>query len=393
MIMPVLQNPWVRAVALLAAIVLVAVVAYLLSAVLVPLFFAFIVAYMFDPLIDKFEERKVARMTAVVGLVVLIIVTACLLPIVLLPNIVSEAETLIKVSASDEDSSFIESVVDRLPLEKVVEVLGWAPEQGGSFSAREVLAQRLGELVRDKARDLGQTFARDIGAIGKVAGSSVAEVFRSVGNSITGVVLFFGNFALFGFVAVYLLKDYDHIIAGIDDLIPPRYREKTRDISRRIDRQLRAYLRGQVMVCACLGVMYAIGLKIAGVPFAIPLAMFGAVASLVPYLGAALTIGPATILCLLKYSLDWHIVVTLATFVVAQTLEGNFLTPKIVGSQVGLGPVWVILAIMVFSSTFGFVGLLLAVPMAAVLKVLVGEGVELYKRSSFYEPPALPPTS
>jgi predicted PurR-regulated permease PerM len=137
----------------------------------------------------------------------------------------------------------------------------------------------------------------------------------------------------------------------------------------RIDIQLRAFLRGQAMVCAFLGMFYAVGLMVCGVPFAIPL---------------ALTVGPAVVLTLLAHGVDWHLIGVVVTFVVAQVLEGNFLTPKIVGSQVGLGPVWVILAIMVFSSALGFVGLLLAVPIAAVLKVLVGEGVELYRSSSFF---------
>jgi predicted PurR-regulated permease PerM len=393
MIKHVLDNPWVRAGALLGTIIGVCLVAYLMSAVLVPLFFAFIVAYMFDPLIDIFEARKVPRMTAVVGLVVLIIITVCVLPLVLLPNIVSEAEELINVRSDGDGGFIVSAVAEHLPLERLVELLGWVPQGEEPFDPRQVLAQRIGELVRDNARDLAQSYSADLAKAGQMAGASAAEFFKSVGNSVTRVVLFFGNFALFGFVAVYLLKDYDRIVAGIDDLVPPRFRDKVRDIFRRIDRQLRAFLRGQAMVCVCLGTMYAIGLSIAGVPFAIPLAIFGALASFVPYLGIALTIGPAVILCVLEHGFDWHLIATLATFVVAQFLEGNVLTPKIVGSQVGLGPVWVILAIMVFSSTFGFVGLLLAVPLAAVLKVLVAEGVYLYKNSKFYDPPALPPAS
>lgn len=388
MINPVLQNVWVRAILLLAVIVGLGIVTYLLSSVLIPLFFAFIVAYMFDPLIDKFEARKIPRMTTVVGLVVTILITVCVLPLVLLPNIVIESEKLIQVNVTDQEAGIFGTFVDRLPLDRAVTALGWAPEGTETFNARKVLAERIGNLVRDNARNLAQSYSRELAHAGQVASTSAAEFFKTIGNQIIGMILFFGNFALFGFVTIYLLKDYDHIVTSIDDLTPPRYRTKNRDIFRRIDRQLRAFLRGQAMVCLCLGLMYAIGLSIASVPFALPLAIFGALASFVPYLGLALTIGPAVVLCLLKHGFDWHIIATLMTFVIAQVMEGNFLTPKIVGSQVGLGPVWVILAIMVFSSAFGFVGLLLAVPLAAVLKVLVNEGVYQYKRSSFYEPPS-----
>ena len=131
--------------------------------------------------------------------------------------------------------------------------------------------------------------------------------------------------------------------------------------------------------------MYGIGLFIAGVPFAWLLALFGAVASFVPYLGLVLTIIPAVVLCILQYQvLDWHLGVVLATFVIAQLLEGTVLTPKIVGDQVGLGPVWVILAVLVFGNALGFLGLLMAVPIAASLKVLVVEGLDQYKASTLY---------
>jgi len=133
-------------------------------------------------------------------------------------------------------------------------------------------------------------------------------------------------------------------------------------------------------------VMYAIGLLIAGTPLGLLIAMFGMVASFVPYLGVVLTAGPALVLTLLKYGqIDWHVAAVVLTFVVAQALEGNVLTPKIVGSQVGLNPVWVILAILVFGNVLGFMGLLLAVPIAASLKVLVIEAVQRYKRSRVFE--------
>ncbi|MCC6144877.1 MAG: AI-2E family transporter, partial [Candidatus Hydrogenedentes bacterium] len=145
------------------------------------------------------------------------------------------------------------------------------------------------------------------------------------------------------------------------------------------------FLRGQGIVCLGLGVMYLVGFLISGVPFAVPLAIFGGVASFVPYLGFILTVGPALFLTLLEYGFDWHLLGVVGTFVVAQAIEGNLLTPKVMGAQVGLGPVWVILAIMVFSGALGFLGLLLAVPTAAVLKVLVVEAVRCYKESSLYQ--------
>src|SRR5690606_13684673 len=149
-------------------------------------------------------------------------------------------------------------------------------------------------------------------------------------------------------------------VTSARDLVPPRYRPKTVEIVEKIDHQLRSFIRGQVTVCLSLGLMYAIGLTICDVPFALLIALFGTVASLVPYLGVAVTLIPALLMAYLGHGFDWHFVGVLITFAVAQGLEGNVLTPNIVGDKVGLHPVWVILAILVFGSALGFLGILIA---------------------------------
>ncbi len=389
----VFQNPWVRAGVTLAAIAGICLAAYLMSFVLVPLFFAFIVAYIFDPLIDIFERRRVPRMTAILVLVGAITIGGVLTPLIALPSMVLEAQDMIDGARSDVDNGWINRVLDKVPWEKVAVELGW-DASGAEANPRAFMAERLGSWIKENAVAFLQQHATELANVGKTAGASLAEVLQSIGSSILGFVLMIGNFALFAFVAIYMLNDYDHIVARAGALVPPRHRAKVGDIMSRIDQQLRGFMRGQATVCACLGAMYAIGFLIADVPFAITLGVFGGLASFVPYLGLVLTIGPAVLFTLLKHGIDLHLAGVLLTFVVAQGLEGNFLTPRIVGSQVGLGPVWVILAIMVFGSTLGFTGMLLAVPLAAVLKVLVAEGLELYLASSLFggEPaPAVSP--
>jgi len=242
----------------------------------------------------------------------------------------------------------------------------------------------VGEYVRDNAVEILRTLGPHVAAAGQKSTIGIAQFLSMVGRSTAGFVILLANFALFAFVAGYLLKDFDGLIAAAKDLVPLRYRTKTFDLVGKIDVQLRSFLRGQMLVCFCLGVMYAIGLLIAGTPFAVLIAVFGAVASFVPYLGIILTIGPALLLTLLQHRLDWRLAAVVATFVVAQTIEGTVLTPKIVGDKVGLNPVWVILAILVFGGALGFLGLLLAVPIAATLKVLVVEAIDYYKRSPAY---------
>ncbi|HPO14837.1 MAG TPA: AI-2E family transporter [Candidatus Hydrogenedentes bacterium] len=387
MLKTVVENPWVRAGALAGALILVALITYLLSAVLVPLFFAFIVAYIFDPVIDALERRRVPRMLAVIVLIVILIVGFLSLPLILLPGLVSEAQSLIQTTAHDLGTQRFDRILNKLPLKTLVEQVGWAPPGNEEFNPRQVFAQHIGELIQQNAGKFIRSHVQDIAGAGKKAGESALAIFSSLGNSIMAVILFIGNFAVFAFVAVYLLKDYDRIIEAIHDLLPHKYQGRISDIMNQIDIQLRAYLRGQISVCACLGIMYMIGFALSGVPFAIPLGLLGGMASFIPYMGLALTALPAALLVLLEHGVDGHIIGLIITFLVAQGMEGYVITPKLVGSQVGLSPVWVVLAIMVFSTALGFAGLLLAVPIAAVLKVLLGEGLTLYRNSHFFQDP------
>ena len=453
MLNAVFGNPWVRAAGLMLALLLTALFFWFMSSVLVPLLMAFFVAYVFDPVVDRLERRRIPRLAAALGLMLVILLLLVCVPLVMLPQMVQEAESLVKLQPHEK--TVVDRTLDKLPIEEWLELwdaaraeehsvaeadgtssaldaraattetlssdeteplphatadsateeVSSAPEAGDgaedsdvaqgvaevantlpedTFYARAELARRIGEWISANAVNILRTHSGALAGFGKLAGSSAVGVFATVGNWILGLILLVGNFVLFAFVTIYLLKDYDDIVASAQQLVPERHRGKMREISAKIDQQLKAFMRGQFVVCCCLAAMYVVGLTVAGVPLAAALGIFGGLASFVPYLGIALTIGPAVLLALLKHGADWHLVVTVLTFVIAQAIEGNLLTPKIVGSQVGLGPVWVILAIMVFGSTMGFLGLLLAVPIAATLKVLVLELLALYRGSAFF---------
>ena len=437
----VLRNPWVQAGAVVVGLALVLILLWLLKPVLVPLFFAFLVAYVLDPLVDRFEARGISR-TKTIGLMAALAVVLLLsVPFVVVPSIFSQAETLARANTSrlevvsEEQGRFAkwgDSLLDMLPLtylldvipdtdglEAVSEVPGHTeagdggaavpdatagkdggastgPVAGGSEiveparspyegmtrqELRTELAERIGIYVKLNARNLLQSYAPSMAVAGQRAGVTVAHLVSSLGQWTLGAIVFLANLALFAFVAGFLLKDFDKLVANARTLIPYRYRPKVEEIALKIHDQITSFLRGQLTVCLCLGVMYIVGLTASGVPFSIPIGIFGGIAAFIPYIGITLTIIPSVILTLLAHGLSWHIVGVLVTFSVAQFLEGTFLTPKIVGDKVGLNPVWVILAILVFGNAFGFLGILLAVPMAASLKVLVLEAVAYYKAS------------
>lgn len=391
MLEPVLNNPWVRAGGVLLALALVVGLAYLLSPVLVPLFFAFLVAYVMDPVVDFFEGKGIGRMTTILVLALMGFALLLAVPLYLLPGVIHEAEDLRKVALerkADAEGSggALQWAADQLPLRSLVESLGWAPEDEPAYDPLSVLVVKASAQIREGAVGFLQQYGAQTLTFSEKAGSTVAGFFSSAGRWFIGVILFFGNLALFAFVAGYLLRDFDTITEAAKNLVPPRCRERVLGIMSKIDLQLRGFLRGQGLVCLALGIMYAVGLTIAGVPFGLALGIFGGIASFVPYLGLILTLAPAAVLCVVQFGgFDWHLAVVLATFGIAQLLEGTLITPKVVGEQVGLGPVWVILAVLVFGNALGFLGLLLAVPIAATLKVLIVEGVDYYRASPLFQ--------
>jgi predicted PurR-regulated permease PerM len=251
-----------------------------------------------------------------------------------------------------------------------------------------VIAERVGLYVKESAVGFLRRHAESFFAAGTAASSAAAAVFSSIWRWVVGVLFFVGNVAVFCFVAGYLLKDFHRIVAATRELIPSKWRPRVVEIVGKIDVQVHSFLRGQLLVCLILSVLYGIGFGISGVPFAIPIAVIGGLASFIPYVGATVAVVPAVLLALLEHGAAWNVLGVLVTFVAAQSLEGYVLTPNIVGHQVGLSPLWVILSLMVFATLLGFPGLLLAVPVAAALKVLVVEALTYYRRSALFEPGA-----
>ena len=447
MFAPVLNNPWVRVGLLIGAVVLFCFLVYALSAVVIPLLSAFLVAYIFDPVVDMMERRKIGRGTAIGVLVGIFAIIVVLFPVYIIPSAIGQAIDLLKgvekqaldpdglgstepatpkkvvqtpktqapttppiaVSESDpqpmpemtEDSEtapeeqlsrvemFANEMLEKLPLGKMVEILGWrsTEDTAASLGDEEIILRHIAQIAKDNRQKFQQTLTNNLSSIGSGLGSTFFTLLSSIsslGQGLLGIILFFANLAVFAFVAGYLLRDFDGLVASMGELVPPKYRKKTFSIVGQIDVQVRSFLRGQLTVCACMAIMYATGFAICGVPFWVLIAIWGGFAAFIPFFGATLTVVPAAIFALLQYGFDWHVIGVFVTFVVVQFVEGNLLTPNIVGNSVGLHPVWVILAVLVFGSVFGFVGLLIAVPLAACLKVLVIESIAYYRTSSLF---------
>lgn len=277
------------------------------------------------------------------------------------------------------------------------------------------IAHQIGELavrlkpallgLRDQAAPLvlrieGQTgwkIPLDVEGIMDVAPAYVQQVFDApdareaakewltgffgTGLALAGSLLQLALLPLFTF---YLASEWPRILDGVNGMVPPRHRPLVHEIASEIHRRIGGFIEGQVTLCALLGVLYSIGLLLTGIDLAVTIGMLSGALFVVPYLGTVVGVVLSSVLALLKFGVDWHVLGCLATFAIVQGLEGSVLTPRIVGERVGLHPLVVMVAVVAGGNLIGIWGVLLAVPLTAALSVLAGALVRGYQQSRFF---------
>lgn len=331
-----------------SAIFLVAL--WYLGDVLLPFIVGGAIAYGLDPLADRLEARGLGRAaaTTVITLFALFIfIIAILLVIPLLIN-------------------------------QTVALIGFAPELFDQL--RVALTERFPQLM-----DENSTLRQSLSSIADLIQSRGGELFQQVVSSVAGVINFVVFIVVVPVVAFYLLLDWDRMIAQIDSLLPRDHAPTVRKLAAEVDRTLASFVRGQLTVCGILGTFYAVMLMLVGLQFGVVVGAIAGLISFIPYIGALIGGALAIGLALFQFWNDpiW-IGAVAAVFGAGQMLEGNVLTPKLVGSSVGLHPVWLLLALSAFGSIYGFVGMLVAVPVAAMIGVLIRFVVGEYKASRLY---------
>ena len=329
----------------LAVLLVVAVLLYLLSPILMPFLVSAALAYLGDPLVDRLERLKLGRFrlprTAAVSLVFLVFVLALLvLLVVLVPQLEAQISALLKKAPG-----YLEWLrVNVIPwLRERLQIEGGLTDLGMLRDALSQHWQQAGGIVT--------------GALGTVSKSGLA------------LLGWMANILLIPVITFYLLRDWDHIIAGLRDLLPRESASTWLGLARESDEVLSAFLRGQMAVMAALSLIYVTGLWAVGLDFALLIGLLAGIVSFVPYLGLIVGILLAGIASVLQYQGPDGLLGVAAVFVVAQLLEGSVLTPKLVGDRIGLHPVAVIFAVMAGGQIYGFFGILLALPVAAVAMV------------------------
>lgn len=323
---------------------------WFLGDVLLPFVIGGAIAYFLDPIADWLERLGLSRVAATASITIAAILTFVLFALLVIPALVRQ----------------------------MLELFDTIPQLLKDFQA--FMNARFPSLLED-----GSPVRQTLTQVGETIQSRGAEVLETVVGSALSFINIIVLLVIAPVVAVYLLLDWDRMIAQIDDLLPRDHAPTIRHLASEIDATLSSFLRGMGTVCLILGTYYAIALMIVGLNFGLAVGFIAGLVTFIPYLGALIGGALAIGLALFQFWGDWaSIGLVAAIFMAGQAVEGNFLTPKLVGHSVGLHPVWLLLALSVFGALFGFVGMLVAVPVAAALGVIARFGVEQYKSGRLY---------
>ena len=335
----------------LIAIALLGWLFYLLAPVLTPFVASALLAYVGDPLADRLQRLKMPRTLAVVAVFLLTFLLLALIILLIGPLIAAQVSALVKALpgiATQVEDVWLPNILEGLNIE--------APAEAG----------------------IGPFLERYSDTFSSWSGKVLVGVTKSGGALAAAVLSLF----LIPILTFYLLRDWDLIMARLGALLPDSQRETVVQLAKDADDSLGAFLRGQILVMLFLAIIYSIGLSISGVEFAIAIGVVSGLVSFVPYLGLVFGIGLATLVVALEPAPLWPMIGVVLTFTIAQLIEGSILTPKLVGDRIGLHPVLVIFAVAAGGQLFGFFGILLALPAAAVLSVLVRFAFERYLKEN-----------
>ncbi len=323
---------------------------WVLGDVILPFILGAAIAYLFDPVADGLQRVGFSRVMATVTITVGSILVFVVVGLLVIPTLVQQAAGLVDT----------------------------APQLFQRLQA--YLTERFPDLL-----DTESTLRKSIVSLGETIQSKGGQLLNTVFASFAGLVNIAVLFVLVPVVTFYLLLDWDRLIAEFDALLPRDHAPTIRRLARDIDRTLASFIRGQGTVCLILGTYYAAALMVVGLQFGLVVGFVAGLLTFIPYVGALVGGVMAIGLALFQFWGEWlWILLVAAIFQLGQMIEGNILTPKLVGSSVGLHPVTLIFALSAFGALFGFVGLLVAVPVAAALGVLVRFAVEQYKNSRLY---------
>jgi predicted PurR-regulated permease PerM len=340
----------------LGALVIFFLFVYFLSPILLPFVAGSAIAYFLNPAVHRLERWRVPRPVATV--------LALLLFVLMLLAVFALLVPLVQLQAAELSRRVPDLIADaRARFEELMQL------------AQRKLAPEDVAKLRDAAA----------GAVGSIA-SWLARLLQNVLTSGIALANLLSLIFITPIVAFFLLRDWDRIIRRIDSWLPRQHLATIREQARIVDATLAGYVHGQLLVCLGVGIYYAAALSLIRLEFGLIIGILAGVLTFIPYVGFATGFVLALSLALIQFGSFARVLAVIAVFAVGQVLESNVLAPKLVGQRVHLHPVWVIFALLAFGSVFGFIGVLLALPTAAVIGVLVRFMLARYLASPLYDP-------
>lgn len=337
-----------------AALVVFVIFLWGFSSILLPFVAGMALAYFLDPVADWLERRGLSRMMATIVILIGFVLVFALSLVVIIPVIFSQLNDFARALPS-----YIAKLQELIATPQAF-LPGWLSNQ------IDTVKDNFSAVMSEGAGFIG-TLLQQLWASGKTLLDVVSLLV------VTPVVAF------------YILLDWDKMVAKVDSWVPRNQTETVRRLAREMDSAIAGFVRGQGSICLILGIFYAIGLSLIGLNFGLLIGFVAGMISFIPYVGSVigllLSVGVAVVQFWPDYT--W-IIATAAVFFAGQFIEGNILQPKLMGSRIGLHPVWLMFALFAFGAMFGFVGLLIAVPAAAVVGVLVRFALSRYLESDLY---------
>ena len=347
------------------AFLLLVLLLWLFSGVLLPFVAAVVLGYLLDPVVERLERFGMNRLGATLVIMASFALLLTLLSILLVPILWRQLSSFVEAlpGYAVQLQGLISGEIERLSREYsggLIEKLGLGKDAGAEF------ASATNDLVAQAAHWAG-SFLNSV----LTRGAALINLISLL--VVTPVVTF------------YMLLDWDRMVATIDGLVPMRHRETVRELAREIHTAMAGFLRGQSLVCLFLGAWYGIGLSLVGLNFGLLIGIMAGILSFIPYVGSLTALILSATVAIVEDWPRWHLLtLSLAVVLAGQFLEGNILSPKLVGESVGLHPVWLIFALLAFGSLFGFTGLITAVPLAAAAGVVLRFAIARYRESELY---------
>lgn len=327
---------------------------YLLSPILTPFLLAAVIAYICNPMVSRLARNNIPRTAGTILVMLLSLVAFGALILIMVPLFQKEAGRLL-----DKMPAFLDMLKNH--------IIPW-------LEARlDISLEPDMEVLKEAVSEHWQS-----------AGGVAAKILPSLTSGGMAVVEFLVNLLLVPVVLFYLLRDWDVLIAQIDEMIPRYWHQQVSKLAHETDRILAEFLRGQLAVIVLMSMCYITGLWLVGLEFALPIGLVAGILVFVPYLGMIVGLTLATFAAIMQFQ-DWSGVIPVwIVFGAGQLLEGMLITPWLVGDRIGLHPVVVIFALMAFGQLFGFFGILLALPVSAIMLVWLRHLHQRYISSNFY---------